>query len=187
MPNVLAAKLGATHPNGNVKWHELRRAMLEFTPYMIAERFPRIEHDILVAVDGAVPKHCMGTGLCEWSCVGGSWDVTYRRGKTSEPGDWTNNDAEMAAMFEALTRYSEPIADTGMKPFGDKKILILSDSQFIVNLLHERSAFVSEKFFAATREAKDILRHNQNITVKWIPGELNVVADALSRGLLPLE
>lgn len=191
MSNEVAIKLGCLHPNGTVNWPSLRQRMLEWTPALICEQSMRQDPDVIVTVDGAVPKHRMGTGLCEWSWtsnfggLGGRWGVTYRSGKTSEPGNWTNNDAEMSAMFEALLRYTEPIGNTGMYPFNDKKILICSDSKFIVQLVTGRIR--SAKFQIAADEARDILLRNRNITVKWIPSELNAVADALSRGLLPLK
>ena len=94
------------------------------------------------------------------------------------PG-WSNNCSEhssAAHLFEAILKHAKS---------GDK-VLVQGDSNLAVQQLNGKWKVKSGMYVEFYREAAQSLRKLRcagiDVTIKWIPRELNELADALSKG-----
>ena len=93
---------------------------------------------------------------------------------------WSNNVSEHSAayhLFDAIAKYAKP---------GDKA-LVMGDSNMTVQQLNGAWKAKGGMYLPFFRQAKEALRlvrsSGVEIEVRWIPRELNSLADELSKGI----
>ncbi len=92
----------------------------------------------------------------------------------------TNNLAEYLALWRGLEYLVE-------EDLIDKPILIQGDSALVVNQMNRLWGFRSRGGYARiAMKCMEILRGRNNITIEWIPRDMNQMADMLSTQALPI-
>lgn len=86
----------------------------------------------------------------------------------------TNNVAEYMGFIAILKWLKE-------NGHVESHVLINGDSNLVVQQMNGKWKIKSGLYAEYAREAKELLKEFKNVTVKWIPRELNTIADELSK------